>query len=103
MLTACVFAGLHPAAPALALEAAKIYEMRAPSIWVVRVFDAQDHPTRLGSAVVIGAAQSLALLAGISREGVVLVGGLLWGAAYAPYVIGAALLIGLVSMRFRRP
>ncbi|WER48669.1 serine protease [Cupriavidus sp. WKF15] len=32
----------------------KIYEMRAPSIWVVRVFDAQDHPTRMGSAVVIG-------------------------------------------------
>ncbi|WP_404993832.1 trypsin-like peptidase domain-containing protein [Cupriavidus pauculus] len=54
ILTACMLAGLLPVAPALALDAAKIYEMRAPSIWVVRVFDAQNQPTRMGSAVVIG-------------------------------------------------
>lgn len=50
---ACALA-LLSAAPAHALDAAKIYEMRAPSIWVVHVFDAQARVMQMGSAVVIG-------------------------------------------------
>lgn len=42
------------AAPAHALDAAQIYALRAPSIWVVHVFDAQARRIGQGSAVVIG-------------------------------------------------
>ena len=44
----------------------------------------------------------IAALHSVGEFSLVLLGGLLWGAAYAPYVLGAALIVGLVSMRFRR-
>jgi hypothetical protein len=34
---------------------------------------------------------------------IALVGGLLWGVAFGPYLLGVALLVGLVSMRWRNP
>lgn len=51
---ACGLAGLLPAATGFAMDAAQVYALRAPSIWVVNVFDAQGRRMSLGSAVVIG-------------------------------------------------
>lgn len=51
---AWMLAGLMPVSPVIAMDASQLYAKRAPSIWLVTVYDAQGRPKGLGSAVVIG-------------------------------------------------
>jgi anti-sigma factor RsiW len=44
----------------------------------------------------------IAALRSVRAFSVTLIGGILWGVAYAPYVLGVALLGGFVAMRWRR-
>ncbi len=46
--------GLLPTVSCLAIEAADLYEKRAPSIWLVSVYDAQGQRIKIGSSIVIG-------------------------------------------------
>ena len=49
---ATALASATPAA--LALDASQVFEKVAPSVWMVRTFDASSRPLGLGSAVVVG-------------------------------------------------
>ena len=45
----------------------------------------------------------LAALQSMQTFTIALVGGMLWGVAFAPYVLGLALVVWIVAIRLRRP
>ena len=68
--------------------------------------DLEDEAPAVTADVGIGAQLRDSWSAALRSVGVftaVLVGGILWGVAYAPYVVGIALVGGLIAMRWRRP
>jgi len=51
---ACIAIGLLPAQVSHALDPTQVFEKAAPSVWIVRTYDAAERPVGQGSAVVIG-------------------------------------------------